>query len=782
MRLFAELTGREPDHIRADQKLERYGIDSLIVVDVTSRLEDDFGSLPKTLFFEYVDLRGVAGYLISEHRDRLQEMFGTPETSETETPVVVETSEAPAPARIIERPREDTHDIAVIGMAYRYPGADTLAEFWDLLSEGRHSFEPVPADRWRHSDLYFDERDVPGKTVVKAGTFLRDIDAFDPRYFSISQRQAELLSPEVRLLLQSGVTALEDAGLPRETIQRRYEGDVGVLVGSMNNSYSLYGFENLLTRGTTTSGSELGVFANMLSYFYGFTGPSMFLDTMCASSSTCVHQAVRMLRAGDCRMAVVGGVNLMLHPYDLIATSQAHFTSKSADLLRSYGIGTDGTVLGEGVGMVVLKPLSAAVTDGDHVYGVIRGSGMTNAGVRNGFTVPSPAQQGRAIEKALDDAGVDARTISYLEGHGSATSLGDPIEIRGATSAFRRDTADRGFCALGSVKSNVAHLLSGSGIAGLTKVLLQLKHRTIVESLHSETLSPAIDFADTPFVVQRERAEWPRPVLNGQPVPRRAGVTSIGAERRERAPRRRGARRRGHGAGHGPTRGCWCSPRPPRRPWGGCSATCTPTSAPSAPAWTRSRSPCRRARTSCRAASRSSSRTPRTRRPASPNCPKWTGAAPRRMGVRFTPSTMGVSETPDPDVVTRALADADLPVLAEAWAMRRGRRLGRPLARASGQAVAARVPVRQGALLVPGLRRRAERAEPARLRAAGTPVGRGEPIRPERYPLPARAARRRTPRLHVLGPARPPVRHRRAAGRRARLRRGGRSRRRVGRP
>ncbi|AJT61929.2 hypothetical protein T261_0238 [Streptomyces lydicus] len=417
----------------------------------------------------------------------------------------------------------------MIGMAGRYPGADTLEEFWELLSEGRHSFEPVPESRWRHSDIYFDERDVDGKTVVKTGTFLRDVEAFDPRYFTISQRDAELLSPEVRLFLQAGVTALEDAGYSRETLRRRYDGDVGVLVGSMNNSYSLYGFQNMLMRGTATSGSELGVMANMLSYHYGFTGPSVFLDTMCSSASACVHQAVRMLRGGECRMAVVGGINLMLHPFDLIATSQAHFTTKSADVVRSYGLGADGTILGEGVGTLVLKPLADAVADGDHVYGVIKGSGMTNAGVRNGFTVPSPQQQARAIEKALDDAAVDARTISYLEGHGSATSLGDPIEIKGAALAFGRDTQDLGFCALGSVKSNVAHLLSGSGMAGLTKVLLQLRHRTLAPSLHAETLSSAIDFANTPFVVQRHRDTWRRPVVGGEEVPRRAGVTSIGA-------------------------------------------------------------------------------------------------------------------------------------------------------------------------------------------------------------------------------------------------------------
>ncbi|MER7986300.1 SDR family NAD(P)-dependent oxidoreductase [Streptomyces noursei] len=561
--LFAEVTGQDAEHILVDEKLENYGIESIAIVDLTSRLEDTFGSLPKTLFFEHVDLQGVAGHFVAEHRDRLLELFA-PEAPEAPVaaepapaPVAEEPDRAPVPAAevppapapapapvsapavrpaapavpraVADRTAPERHDIAVIGMAGRYPGADTLEEFWELLSEGRHSFEPVPESRWRHGDIYFDERDVDGKTVVRTGTFLRDVEAFDPRYFNISQRDAELLSPEVRLFLQAGVTALEDAGYSRETLRRRYDGDVGVLVGSMNNSYALYGFQNMLMRGTVTSGSELGVMANMLSYQYGFTGPSVFLDTMCSSASACVHQAVRMLRRGECRMAVVGGINLMLHPFDLIATSQAHFTTKSADVVRSYGLGADGTILGEGVGTLVLKPLAEAVADGDHVYGVIKGSGMTNAGVRNGFTVPSPQQQARAIEKALDDADVDARTISYLEGHGSATSLGDPIEIKGAALAFGRDTQDLGFCALGSVKSNVAHLLSGSGMAGLTKVLLQLKHRTLAPSLHAETLSPAIDFARTPFVVQRHRDAWRRPVVGGEEVPRRAGVTSIGA-------------------------------------------------------------------------------------------------------------------------------------------------------------------------------------------------------------------------------------------------------------
>ncbi|MBC8951930.1 SDR family NAD(P)-dependent oxidoreductase [Xenorhabdus sp. PB62.4] len=553
--LFARVTRQDPQHIHATEKLERYGIDSFTIVDMTSKLEDSLGSLPKTLFFEYINLQGVASYLIEEHRESLLGLFAKdlkPQHLTVEQAIVEqvqesvishsvsdsilkpESSSLPLPSHPpLSVSEASNHDIAVIGMAGRYPGADTLEEFWQLLSEGRHSFQPWPESRWPRKDIYFGERDVLGKTVVKSGTFLNDIANFDPRYFNISQRDAELLSPEVRLFLQAGVTAFEDAGYSRETLRRRYDSDIGVMVGSMNNSYSLYGFQNMLMRGAVTSGSEIGVFANMLSYYYGFTGPSIFIDTMCSSSSACVHQAIRMLRNRECRMMLVGGINLMVHPFDFIATSQAHFTSKEADVLRSYGLGADGTILGEGVGALVLKPLTEAEADGDPIYGVIKGSGMTNAGIRNGFSVPSPQMQARAIERALDDAGLDARTISYFEGHGSATSLGDPIEIKGASLAFSRQTQDKQFCAIGSVKSNIGHLLSGSGLVGLTKVLLQMKNRTLVPSLHSEELNPSIEFTKTPFVVQRNLAPWQRPRISGPDgvaeVPLRAGVTSIGA-------------------------------------------------------------------------------------------------------------------------------------------------------------------------------------------------------------------------------------------------------------
>ncbi|SCD34281.1 polyketide synthase PksL, partial [Streptomyces sp. OspMP-M43] len=574
-RVVGEALHRDPGTLEETVDLIEYGIDSLAILDTTAALEELFGPLPKTIFFEYTDIAGVAGYFVAEHAGVLRTV---PNTASPHRTTAGRTADASAPAEATvpaeatapvggtvpvaapvvaslpaapERPvaeaapasarsrseapgaRDDYHDIAIIGVSGSYPGADTLDELWAVLEEGRHAFREVPRDRWDHDAIYSSDRGVLGKSTIRTGTFLSDIDTFDPRYFRISQREAENMSPEVRLFLRAGVEALEDAGYSRETLRRKYDGDVGVLAGSMSNHYGLYGFENGLTRGSAASGSYTGTLPNMLSYFYGFTGPSLFVDTMCSGSSTCVHQAVQMLRARECAMAVAGGVNLLLHPYNLISSSQEHFTTATSDVIRSFGLGADGTILGEGVGALVLKPLVEAERDGDHVYAVIKGTALANAGVRNGFTVPSPRMQARAIEKAIDDAGVDPRTISYVEAHGSGTSLGDPIEVKALTTAYRKHTPDTGFCAIGSVKSNMGHLLHAAGMIGIAKVLLQFQRGQLVPSLHSSVTNPDIDFSRTPFRVQQELTAWKPAVttVDGREVthPRRAGITSIGA-------------------------------------------------------------------------------------------------------------------------------------------------------------------------------------------------------------------------------------------------------------
>ncbi len=536
---LADVLEMDAARIRANRKLEEYGLDSIAIVESTNRLEEALGPLSKTLFFEYVDLEGVAGHLVDEHGTALRTLFADdlrpaakpapkPATPASAAPAEIVAS---APLRAPERPAsDDRHDIAIVGLSLHVSNADTQEAFWEMLSKGMDGFEPVPRERWDHAAIHHPERDVLGKTVVKTGCFLPDIDKFDPRYFRISQAEAELMSPEVRLFLQASVEAFEDAGYSRETMARKFGGEVAVIVGSMTNEYDLYGFQNMLMRGSLASGSYTGTVPNMVSYYYGFTGPSYFLDTMCSASSTCVHEAVHMLRAGRCDMALAGGVSLLLHPQKLIATSQEHFTTKSADVIRGYGLGAEGTILGEGVGALVLKTLADAERDGDHIYGVITGSGISNAGVRNGFTVPNPNQQAVAIERALEDAGISAGTIGYIEGHGSGTALGDPIEIKALTQVFRKHTDAVQACPIGTVKSNVAHLLGASGLAGIVKVLAQLKHGQLAPSLHAETLNPDIPFATSPFHVQRELAPWKRLIDGaGHELPRRAGVTSIGA-------------------------------------------------------------------------------------------------------------------------------------------------------------------------------------------------------------------------------------------------------------
>ncbi|MGB0524621.1 MAG: SDR family NAD(P)-dependent oxidoreductase [Flammeovirgaceae bacterium] len=529
---LGEAIKREPAEINKNIQLEEYGLDSIVIVDVTTQLEEHFGSLSKTLFFEYMTLHELANYFVDNFSEQLPEILGLEEeTVPTLTTQAMSPENPQQPDYSIKvtsthhEQENDLHDIAIVGVAGKYPNAADMDEFWDLLLKGKDCLSPIPEERWNHHEIYYHERDVLGKTTIQNGSFIQDIDKFDPRYFKISKHQAELMSPEVRLFLQVGVEALEDAGYSKEYLKRKYDGDVGVIVGTMSNHYNLYGFQNMLTRGAEASGSYTGTIPNMLSYYYGFTGPSFFLDTMCSASSACIDQAVHMLRSKQCKMVVAGGINLLLHPYNMISSSQEHFTTKSSTEIKSYGLGADGTILGEGLGALVLKPLIEAEKDGDQIYGVIKGTAITNAGVRNGFTVPNPKMQALAIEKALDDAGISAASINYLEGHGSGTSLGDPIEIQGLKVAFQKHTDQLQFCPIGSVKSNIGHLLAASGIAGITKVLLQLKYEQIVPSLHAEQLNPNINFKDTPFYVVKTLTPWPSSANSL----RRAGITSIGA-------------------------------------------------------------------------------------------------------------------------------------------------------------------------------------------------------------------------------------------------------------
>ncbi|MDT0268346.1 SDR family NAD(P)-dependent oxidoreductase [Streptomyces sp. DSM 44915] len=537
-RVISERTKSDAGKIDSGDEFETFGIDSIMMMSLTRRMEEDFGELPKTLFFEYASIDELADHLVRERADDVRRLFAPAISATPATPAVPALPATPAsrfrpaaaqvttPAvRATETARATgaagraTGDIAVIGISGRYPEADDLQEFWENLVAGRDAVREVPRERWDHAEYYEPGGRNPGKAYAKWGGFLRDVDRFDPLFFSIPPSEADFLDPQARLFLQSAWHAVEDAGYTRAALADR---TVGVYVGVMYGMYQL--FEGEIRGEPAPVASSFAAIANRVSYFMNLRGPSMAIDTMCSSSLTSIHLGCESIRRGESDMVIAGGVNLTIHPNKLILLSQGNFAA-SDGRCRSFGEGGDGYVPGEGVGAVLLKSLDQALADGDHVHAVIKGTAINAGGKTTGFTVPNPNAQADLIRAGLADAGVDARTVSYVEAHGTGTSLGDPIEVTALTNAFRAHTDETGYCAIGSVKSNIGHLESAAGIAALTKVVLQLKHRQLVPSLHATTLNPFIDFDRSPFAVQRELADWAAPA--GQP--RRAGISSFGA-------------------------------------------------------------------------------------------------------------------------------------------------------------------------------------------------------------------------------------------------------------
>ncbi|MFI1332775.1 SDR family NAD(P)-dependent oxidoreductase [Streptomyces sp. NPDC020845] len=528
--LIAAETGLDPAELAKDAPFDRLGIDSLMIAKLNRELDRHFDALSKTLFFEYATLGELVGYFAEHHAAELT--GGTPaaapvtSTAEDTAPRPPRAPRRTARAGIIE-PAEDATDaadntdaIAVIGLAGRYPAADDLDELWTTLAEGRDAITEIPAERWDSRRWYDPDPAAPGLAHTRWGGFLRDVDRFDPLFFGISPRQAELMDPQERLFLQNAWHVLEDAGYRRSDLADR---PVGVYVGVMYGEYQFHGALDALRGGRPLTGSSFATIANRVSHALDLSGPSMALDTMCSSSLTAIHLACESLRRGESELAIAGGVNVSVHPYKFAFLSQGRFLS-SDGRCRAFGVGGDGYVPGEGVGAVLLKPYRKALADGDRIHGLILGSAVNHGARTNGYSVPNPRAQQRAITTALERAGVTPQDIGYVEAHGTGTALGDPIELTGLTHAYRSAEAAPGTWPIGSVKSNIGHLESAAGIAGLTKVLLQFRHRTLVPSLHSAELNPNIDFERSPFRVQRELSAWP----DGD-RPRRAGLSSFGA-------------------------------------------------------------------------------------------------------------------------------------------------------------------------------------------------------------------------------------------------------------
>ncbi|MET0322123.1 MAG: polyketide synthase, partial [Duganella sp.] len=422
---------------------------------------------------------------------------------------------APAPATALPAMPK----IAVIGMAGRFPKARDLDQFWRNLAAGRDCIDEVPADRWR-ADLYFDaDREQPGKTYSRWMGCLDDVAMFDPLFFGISPREAEWMDPQQRVFLQSAWHCVEDAGYGPELLAGSR---CGVFVGCTAGDYSQEIARTDLNA-QNFMGRASAILASRIAYLLDLQGPCMAIDTACSSSLVAMASACDSLASGACDMALAGGVCVLAGPDMHIMTSKAGMLSPDGRC-HTFDQRANGFVPGEGVAAVMLKRLDDAIRDGDRIDGVIGGWGVNQDGKTNGMTAPNPQSQARLQQDIYRKFGIDPGTIVLVETHGTGTRLGDPIEVEGLKEAFGAFTERAGYCALGSVKSNIGHTLAAAGIAGAVKLLLALKHQAMPPTLHVEQVNPHIELEGSPFFINRTVRPW----LPEQGKTRRAAVSSFG--------------------------------------------------------------------------------------------------------------------------------------------------------------------------------------------------------------------------------------------------------------
>ncbi len=524
--LIAQGLGLSADRLDPHKAFEHYGLDSVMIVSINALLDEYFPKLSKTLLYEYQNLDDLTEYFFTHRRDDLNKLISLEGHTSDETPVpgAVAVRAAGVPTQQVIKVgngggREAAQPIAIIGLAGRFPKARDVEEFYQVLAAGTDCIETIPDDRWSFEHGHHDPTgQAPGSYPSRWGGFIDGVRDFDPLMFGMSPRDAERTDPQERLFLQTCWETLQDAGYSRDAVRGRR---AGVFVGVMYNQYQSFGVEQTLAGNPMALSSDSSSIANRVSYAFDLSGPCMAVDTMCSSSLTAMHLACQAIRSGDCEMALAGGVNLTLHESKYQLLGSGNFLSTDGRC-RSYGEGGTGYVPGEGVGCVLLKPLDKAIDDGDHIHALVYGTAVNHGGKTNGYTVPNPLAQAQVISEAMERAGWGLDDISYIEGHGTGTQLGDPIEITGLVRALGSTRAD-GPCPLGSVKSNIGHLESAAGIASLAKVLMMMRHGSYVPSLHSTTLNPNIDFDAVPFRVIQQSSPWD---VDG---PRRALITGFGA-------------------------------------------------------------------------------------------------------------------------------------------------------------------------------------------------------------------------------------------------------------
>ncbi|MFD6286000.1 aminotransferase class I/II-fold pyridoxal phosphate-dependent enzyme [Streptomyces sp. NPDC060205] len=478
--------------------LASLGLDSKQAVAILAELGARTGRATSTgTAFEHPTIRAVAAHVGAAGHS-------------TGTAVTTAPPPESKPWRRPSPPRDSGHEpIAVIGMGCRFPGAPDPDSYWRLLVDGRDAITAVPGGRWATEQV----------AAPAFGGFVDRVDEFDARFFGLSAREAARMDPQQRLLLETAWQTVEDAGLDPTGLAGSA---TGVFVGISSHDYSALQMSRLETIDVhAATGNAHSIAANRLSYTLDLRGPSLAVDTACSSSLLAVHLACESMRRGECDTALAGGVNLLLSPGLSVAFAQGSMLSPDGRC-RTFDDAANGYVRGEGVGLVLLKPLSAALADGDPVHAVIRGSAIAHGGRSNGLTAPRGSAQRSVIDRALAQAGLSGPDIDYVEAHGTGTSLGDPVEWEGLAAAYGRGRPKDSPCLVGSVKTNIGHLESAAGIAGLIKAALVVRHRQVPPTLHLRTPNRRLAWDDAGLDVPTR--------LTGLPDTGsvRAGVSSFG--------------------------------------------------------------------------------------------------------------------------------------------------------------------------------------------------------------------------------------------------------------
>ena len=475
------------------------GLDSLMSVELGRCLQEQLGvTLKPTAAFDYPSIAQLAEYLDATLTEQHQVIAYARQAMSADEP------------------------IAIIGMACRFPGgANTLEQFWENLYAGVDAMGEVPSMRFDMSAYYDADLTNKEKSHTKEFGFMDDIEAFDAGFFGISPREAFIMDPQQRILLQTAWHALEDAGVEPASLKGKR---VGVFVGIQHSEYASF----ILAQADEhfgayqATGNALSVAAGRIAYTLGTQGPTMSIDTACSSSLVALHEATRALRLGDCELAIVAGVNSLINPHALVALSNAQMLSVDGRC-KTFDASANGYGRSEGCGVVVLQSLDVAQQQGARVWAVIRASQINQDGASSGLTVPNGAAQTQLLQDSLLAAGLAPEDIDYIECHGTGTSLGDPIEMGAIAEVYGGRDALHPLI-VGTVKTNIGHLESAAGIAGLIKTVLAMQHHYIPKHLHFTTLNPHINLEVIPAQIPVAGLEWP----SHESEPRRAGVSSFG--------------------------------------------------------------------------------------------------------------------------------------------------------------------------------------------------------------------------------------------------------------